>query len=110
MPLKIWQEGQAGEDAVVTYKRITPIDQSAFNDEIFDAARRFITWDMKRIEKVAKPYANQHFTKLDSIGNGWYRISESKCPQNYGYNGIKLLVPAAGKTVKLDFKGIAVSD
>lgn len=104
---KIWQQSLPGEDAVVTYKRLTSIDQSAFNDEIFDAARRFITWDMKRIEKVAKPYANQHFTKLDSIGNGWYRISESKCPQNYGYNGIKLLVPAAGKTVKLDFKGIA---
>ena len=104
---KIWQEGQQGEDAVVTYKRLTGIDQTKFNDEIFDAARRFITWDMRRIEKVAKPYANQHFSKLDSIGDGWYRIAKDKCPQNYGYNGIKLLVPAAGTAVKLDFKGLA---
>lgn len=104
---KIWQEGQAGEDAVVTYKRLTSIDQSTFNDEIFDAARRFITWDLKRIEEVAKPYRNQHFTKLDSIGNGWYRISESKCPQNYGYNGIKLLVPSKAKVIKLKFQGLA---
>jgi len=104
---RIWQESQAGEDAVVTYKRITSIDQSAFNDEIFDAARRFITWDMKRIEEVAKPYRNQHFTKLDSIGKGWFRISASKCPQNYGYNGIKLLVPTKAKVIKLKFQGLA---
>jgi len=104
---KIWREGQKGEDPVMTYKRLTSIDQKAFNDEIFDAARRFITWDMKRIEQVAKPYRNQHFTKLDSIGKDWYRISESKCPQNYGYNGIKLLVPQAGTLVKLNFQGLA---
>lgn len=104
---KVWQEGQSGEDAVVTYKRLTSIDQPTFNDEIFDAARRFITWDMKRIEQVAKPYANQHFTKLDSIGQGWYRIAEAKCPQNYGYNGIKLVVPSKAKVIKLNFQGLA---
>ncbi|MFN8135519.1 MAG: DUF6055 domain-containing protein [Bacteroidales bacterium] len=32
---------------------------------------------------------------------------KSKCPQNYGYNGIKLIVPEAGTVVKLNFKGIA---
>ncbi len=104
---KVWQEGQSGEDAVVTYKRITNIDQPTFNDEIFDAARRFITWDMKRIEEVARPYQNQHFTKLDSVGDGWYRISEGKCPQNYGYNGIKLMVPSKAKVIKLKFQGLA---
>lgn len=104
---KIWRESKGGEDPVMTYKRITSIDQKQFNDEMFDAACRFITWDMKRIKQVAKIYANQHYTKLDSIGRGWYQISESKCPQNYGYNGIKLSVPAAGTIVTLNFKGIA---
>jgi len=104
---KMWREGKEGEDPVMTYKRITSINQKEFNDEIFDAARRFITWDMKRIEQVAKPYANKHTTKLDSIGGGCYKIDESRCPQNYGYNGIKLKVPAAGTEVTLNFKGIA---
>lgn len=104
---KVWQEGQAGEDPVVTYKRLTGIDQTQFNDEIFDAYRRFITWDMKRIEKVARPYTNQHFSKLNPIDDGWYRISAEKCPQNYGYNGFRLLVPEAGTMVKLEFKGLA---
>lgn len=104
---KMWREVKKGEDPVITYKRLTKIDQKKFNDEIFDAARRFITWDMKRVEKVAKPYANQHHSILDSIGNGWYRIAESNCPQNYGYNGIKLKVPEAGTSIVLNFKGIA---
>jgi hypothetical protein len=104
---KIWREGAKGEDPVMTYKRLTSINQDKFNDEMFDAARRFITWDMKRVEQVAKKYANQHFSKLDSIGSGWYKISESKCPQNYGYNGIKLIVPKPGTVVTLNFKGIA---
>jgi hypothetical protein len=95
------------EDPVMTYKRMNSLTQEQFNDEMFDASRRFITWDIKRIDKVAKPYANQHQCSLKDIGNGWYRIPSSICPQNYGYNGIKLKVPAAGTEVVLNFKGMA---
>ncbi|MBN2511668.1 MAG: hypothetical protein JXB18_01905 [Sedimentisphaerales bacterium] len=98
---------EPGEDPVMTYKRLNGLGQDQFNDEMFDACRRFITWDMKRIAAVAKPYANQHSCTLQDIGDGWYRIAPAKCPQNYGYNGIKLTVPAAGTTVGLTFKGIA---
>jgi len=95
------------EDPVMTYKRLNSLTQEQFNDEMFDASRRFITWDMKRIEEVAKPYANQHHCILNDIGDGWYRIPPSHCPQNYGYNGIKLKVPAVGTRVVLNFKGLA---
>ena len=73
-----------GEDPVATYKRLNSLSQDEFNDEIFDASRRFITWDLQRIEKNAKPYANQHKSSLDNIGDNWYRISAALCPQNYG--------------------------
>lgn len=96
-----------GEDPVMTYKRITNISQEQFNDEIFDASRKFITWDMKRIEGVARKYANQHTTVLQNAGDGWYKIAATHAPQNYGYNGIKLKVPAGSKKIKLQFKGIA---
>jgi hypothetical protein len=76
---------------------------------MFDACRRFITWDMKRIEIVARPYANQHYTMLNAVEDG-YRIAKANCPQNYGYNGIKLQVPKGGTKVKLSFKGIARSE
>ena len=90
---------------MITYKRITGITQEQFNDEMFDACRRFVTWDMPRIEKVAARYANQHTTSIAS-DDGWYKIAPEKCPQNYGYNAIKLKVPAAGTTVTLDFEGL----
>lgn len=96
-----------GEDPVMTYKRLNKLTQDQFNDEMFDAYRKFITWDMERIEKVASGYANQHSTRLVATKQGWYRIAVSHCPQNYGYNGIPLKVPAAGTKVKLEFRGIA---
>jgi hypothetical protein len=104
---KLWREVKSGEDPVMTYKRLTSITQAQFNDEIFDAARRFVTWDMPRIEKVAARYANQHTTSLTAAADGWYQIAADKCPQNYGYNAIKLKVPDAQTKVTLDFKGMA---
>jgi hypothetical protein len=97
-------------DAVTVYKKMYNLTQEQFNDEMFDAYRRFITWDIPRIEKVARQYANQHHTKLKQADDGWYRIAESKCPQDYGYNGIKLKAPAAGTDVVLSFKGLAASE
>jgi hypothetical protein len=104
---KLIREVNKEEDPVMAYKRITRISQEQFNDEIFDAARRFITWDIKRIEKVAGKYANQHTSELNPVGDGWYRIAETNCLQNYGYNGIRLNTPTAGAKVKLKFKGVA---
>jgi len=107
---KLCRSSLPEEDPVMTYKRLNLLTQEQFNDEIFDASRKFITWDIKRIEKVAKSYANQHQCALVDIGDGWYRIPATHCPQNYGYNGIKLKVPAAGTQVVLNFKGIAGAD
>ena len=104
---RLWREAQKGEDPVMTYKRITGIDQATFNDEMLDAYLRFMTWDLPRIKDIAAEYANGHFTKLDQLGNGWYQIAQECCPQNYGYNGIELEVPEAGTEIGLDFKGIA---
>ncbi len=103
---KMLREVKKGEDPVMTYQRITGITQEKFNDEIFDAAQRFMTWDMPRIEKVAAKYANQHSTSFKLAQDGWYKIDAANCPQNYGYNGIKLKVPAKAGTVQVDFKGI----
>ena len=107
---RLCRSTKEGEDPVMTYKRITSQNQEQFNDEMFDASRKFITWDIPRIEQVARPYANKHITTLNPIGDDWYRIAKEKCPQNYGYNGIKLKVPAAGTKIVVDFKGIAGTD
>ncbi len=99
---------QEGEDPVATYKRLNNLSQEAFNDEMFEAASKFMTWDLKRVEKVASPYADKHATKLTATENGWYQVDSLNAPQNYGYNGIPLTVPkASGNTVTVDFEGIA---
>lgn len=98
---------KSGEDAVTVYKKLTGISQQKFNDEIFDASRKFITWDIKRIEKVSRQYANMHTTKMISDGDGWQRVAPENCPQNYGYNAIKLQVPKSKTVVQLEFEGIA---
>jgi hypothetical protein len=98
---------QPGEDVVATYKRMYELDQEQFNDEMFDASRRFITWDLPRVERVARPYANQHECQLRDVGDGWFQIAAERCPQNYGYNGIRLRVPEAGTEVRVEFAGLA---
>jgi len=103
---KMWREVQRGEDPVMTYKRLTGLTQAQFNDEMFDAVRRFVTWDLPRVEKVAARYANQHTTALIRT-NGWYQIAPDKCPQNYGYNAIQLKVPPAGTKVGIEFRGLS---
>jgi len=102
---KIWRYIKKGEDPVMAYKRLTNIDQAKFNDEIFDAARRFMTWDIARVEAVSKKYANMHKTKMDTLPDGWLAVSPSNCPQNYGYNGLQLTVPAKNKSITLKFEG-----
>lgn len=104
---RMWREVQRGEDPVMTYKRLTSTGQDQFNDEMFDACRRFVTWDLPRIDKAAAPYADQHATSITRAADNWFQIVADKCPQNYGYNAIKLKVPAANTRVKLDFKGVA---
>nr|WP_319509427.1 DUF6055 domain-containing protein [uncultured Draconibacterium sp.] len=107
---KIYRNTLENEDPVTTYKRITETNQEKFNDEMFDASRRFITWDLDRVQEVAHQYANQHQSRLVPVANGWYKITAENCPQNYGYNGIQLNVPEAGTAVVLNFKGIAGAD
>jgi hypothetical protein len=104
---KMWREVQRGEDPVMTYKRLAQLNQQQFNDEMFDACRRFVTWDLPRIEKVAARYADQHLTALTRTADRRYQIAADKCPQNYGYNAIQLKVPAAHTKVTLAFKGLA---
>lgn len=107
---RIWKEAKDNEDPVATYKRLTGINQETFNNEIYEAATRFVTWDLPRVKNVCSSYANQHRCKLDRATDDWYQIASTRCPQNYGYNIIRLNVPEGGKEVILDFKGVAGSE
>lgn len=104
---RMWKEAEGKEDPVSVYKRLTRLNQKQFNDEIYEAATRFVAWDIPRIKTVCSSYANQHSCKMDKAKGGWHQIAQTRCPQNYGYNVVRLNVPESGKVVTLDFKGVA---
>jgi hypothetical protein len=104
---ELFREGKIGEDPVMTYKRVTGIDQEAFNDEMFDAERRMINWDYPRVWKNSREYANQWHTKMVDAGGGWQRVDPSNCPENYGFNAIELPTVEPGKTLVVQFRGEA---
>lgn len=104
---KLWDEHKTEDnsDPVAVYKRLTGLQQEDFNDEMFDICRHFISWDIPSIKEASKNYANKHVCKL--IQNGTlFEIDKQYCPQSYGYNGIKLTLPEAGKEVTLNFIGL----
>lgn len=107
---KLWKSAVEGEDPIMTYKRITGMNQASFNNEMAMASMKFISWDLNRIRQYAASFAHKHSSKFTEIGDGWYRVDESKCPQNYGYNGIRLKLPESGSEVILNFKGLSGID
>ena len=104
---EMYRQGKKGEDPVITYKRMAGLNQQQFNDEMFDAYRHLITYDMDRVRKVTKPYSNRFTCKLDTLNDGWIQINKKNCPQNYGFNAIRLTTPTPGKKVTVSFKGLA---
>lgn len=104
---RLWRQAKKPEDPIETYQRITNIDQKAFNDEIFDAARRFVNWDIDAIRSYGKNYVGRAQCKLVAADDGYFAIDPTQCIENYGYNVITLNTPDEASVVSADFKGIA---
>ena len=99
---RLWEEANNNDngDFIAVYKRLTDLSQEEFNDELFDAYRHFIAWDIPSIKEESKDYINKHSCKLNEDNNGFI-ISKNYCPQNYGYNAIKINTPQAGTNIKV---------
>lgn len=104
---RIWRNNTDVHDPVLIYQSQTGIGQKEFNDECFDAALHFITYDLERIRQYARPYRNSHVGKLVAVENkdNCYSISSGMVPQCYGYNGIELNIPAGGSEISLSLCG-----
>ncbi|MDR1121119.1 MAG: T9SS type A sorting domain-containing protein, partial [Dysgonamonadaceae bacterium] len=105
---RLWNESKKPEDPVDTYKRITGITQSLFNDEMYDCAAKFATWDIPHL----KSYGSSVITsrpqpKMNNAGNNYWMIDSTVCVENYGHNIIRLNVPVAGEKVFAYFEGKA---
>lgn len=106
MVSRVWKENTTGvTDPVETYKRLNNLTQEQFNDDMFESASRFVTWDIPHMKEANAKHIDKHQYKLKEISASKFQAHPETCPQNYGYNCIKLKAPIAGKTVTIDFKG-----
>lgn len=103
---KMWREAVKPEDPMQAYMRIKGLSVEDFNAEMYDAATRFVTWDIDGIRDNGANYIGKHTYKLFSIENGTYQVAYSHCPGTTGYNAIPLNVPAAGTTISTNFTAL----
>lgn len=105
---RLWNESKKPEDPVETYKRITGITQSQFNDEMHERAARFTTWDIPALKSYgASKISSRAQTKMIANGEDFWLIDPTVCPENYGYNVIKLNAPQTATRVTVTFEGKA---
>jgi hypothetical protein len=105
---RLWNKSIKPEDPVEAYKRITGITQTKFNDEMWDCAAKFATWDIPAIKTLgASTITSRPQPKLNNTGNYVWRIDSAACLENYGHNIIRLNAPLAAKTVTANFEGMA---
>ena len=108
---RMWNESVRPEDPVEAYKRITGINQEQFNDQMYDRAARFATWDIPALKTLgASRISARPQPKMVNAGEGFWRIDPTVTPENYGYNVIKLNAPTKATTVYAFFEGKAGMD
>jgi hypothetical protein len=103
---RIWREAKSPEDPIQAYMRITGITVSQLNDEIYDAATKFVTWDLDTLRNYGANYIGAQTYKLNAIADTSYQVAYDHCPGTTGYNVIPLNVPAAGTEVSTVFTGL----
>lgn len=103
----LFRAGRRGEDPVMTYKRLYGLSQDEFNDEMFDAVRRLVNWDLEYARDNMRPYANVWSTPLAPAGRKGHSPAPEVVPEDYGFNFISLDTPAPGKSVTVNFEGLS---
>lgn len=100
---RLWREAKPDEDIAQAYMRLSGLTQEEFNREMYEGAARFMTYDIPRVWKNMRPYANRHCCRMtaDPKDAEIYYIAPERTLGSYGYNGIRLNVPAAGSKISL---------
>ena len=105
---RLWNKSIKPEDPVETYKRLTGITQSKFNDEMWNCAARFASWDIPALKSYGAGYITSRTQpKMNNQGSYVWRVDSTVCIENYGHNIIRLNVPLTAKTVTANFEGLA---
>jgi len=104
---RIWREAKEPEDPIQAYMRITGLSVDELNAELYEAATRFVTWDIDAIRSLGSNYIGKHSYKFYQLTDGSYQVAYSHCPGSTGYNVIPLNVPQAGTVVTASFTALS---
>ncbi|SFB79164.1 protein of unknown function [Parapedobacter composti] len=103
---RIWREAIQPEDPIQAYKRITGITDAQLNDEIYDMATKFATWDIGALRDLGANHIGALTYKFTMLADGTLRVAYDRTPGTTGYNVIPLEVPDAGTEVSIAFTGL----
>lgn len=103
---KLWREAASPEDPMEAYMRITGLTVDQLNAEMYDAATRFVTWDIDEIRTNGSQYIGKQTYKFYALADGTYQVAYSHCPGTTGYNVIPLNVPETGTTISTAFTAL----
>lgn len=103
---KLWREAKSPEDPIQAYMRLNSLTVDQMNTELYDAATKFVTWDLDAIRANGANYIGKLTYKFYQLADGTYQVAYSRCPGSTGYNVIPLNVPSAGTVVTTTFAGL----
>ncbi|MCX2678624.1 DUF4859 domain-containing protein [Galbibacter sp. EGI 63066] len=103
---RLWREAQEPEDPIEAYMRITGITWAEVNEEIYDAATKFVTWDLDALRDNGSDYIGSQTFLSTTLEDGSYQVAYERCPGTTGYNVIPLNVPSTGTVVSTAFTGL----
>jgi len=103
---KLWREAKSPEDPIQAYMRLNGLTVDQLNAELYDAATKFVSWDLDAIRTNGSNYIGKLTYKFYQLADGTYQVAYSRCPGSTGYNVIPLNVPAAGTVLTTMFAGL----
>lgn len=103
---KLWREAKSPEDPIQAYMRLSGLTVDQLNTELYDAATKFVSWDLDAIRANGSNYIGKLTYKFYQQADGTYQVAYSRCPGSTGYNVIPLNVPVAGTVLTTTFTGL----
>lgn len=104
---RIWRNAKKPEDPAQAYMRLNGITLEEYNDETWDMAARWATWDIPAFKSIGKNYQGAIKTNLTYIDStGYWIVNPENCIEDHGFNIIPLDLPDT-TTVTAYFNGVA---
>ncbi|MCR4995568.1 MAG: hypothetical protein K6A32_09405 [Bacteroidales bacterium] len=107
---RLWRESVRPEDPIEAYMRLCDLTLEQFTEEQFQGCMHMATFDIDAVRTRAATKAGRYLfpsplKQVSGTSDTWV-VNPDYCPQNFGYNVIKMTGASAGTEVKANFKGI----